>query len=211
MILQILFSLCIGLAVVCGIILAVAARCLFCSKDGEPPELPLLWQYSLSPERYRPMLRLLDEADFRFLREQPGFTLEQAAKLRAQRYRLFLAYLESLRSDFDSLAAAFRFALAHSDGERAPLASTLRRAEIRFAWRSMRVRARAYAWSKGFGKVDAGELLLVFAGLHTEVRSLAPHPGLGVTATPRLREPSGNRRRSAPIPLPSSREAANPK
>jgi len=157
------------------------------------------------------MLRLLDEADFQFLREQPGSTLEQATRLRAQRYRLFLAYLESLCSDFDGLTAAFRLALTHSDGERAPLASTLRRAEVLFAWRSMRVRARAYAWSKGFGKVDAAKLLLVFAGLHTEVRSLAPRPGLGVTATPRLREPSGNRRRSAPIPLPSPREAANPK
>jgi hypothetical protein len=28
----------------------------------------------LSIERYRPMLRLLDDQDLRFLREQPGFT-----------------------------------------------------------------------------------------------------------------------------------------
>jgi len=40
------------------------------------------------------MLRLLDDSDFRFLSAQPGFTTEMAARVRAQRYRLFLAYLK---------------------------------------------------------------------------------------------------------------------
>jgi len=191
--------------------LALAAWRLIGSKDVRQPAWSWLWLSDVSPERYTPMLRLMDEADFRFLREQPFFTVEQAARLRAQRYRLFLAYLTSLRSDFTGLAAAFRFAMAHSDRDRAHLASSLRRAEVIFSWSCLRARTGAYAWSKGCGKVDAAKPLRVFAAIHSEVHSLAPHPGLGVTLTPPLREPSGNRRPSAPIPLPSSRGAANPK
>lgn len=40
----------------------------------QQPFLPLDWIMDLSADRYRPMCRLLDESDIRFLRSQPGAT-----------------------------------------------------------------------------------------------------------------------------------------
>ena len=43
------------------------------------------WLAELSPDRYRPMSRLLDNRDIRFLREQQGFRPEMEKRLRTQR------------------------------------------------------------------------------------------------------------------------------
>src|ERR1039458_461820 len=64
------------------------------------------WMSELSTDRYRPMLRLLDAADFQFLRSQKGFTPEMAGRLRRQRVQAFLGYLRLLEADFGRMDAA---------------------------------------------------------------------------------------------------------
>jgi hypothetical protein len=140
-------------------------------------ELSLDWVCSLSVDRYRPMLRLLDEGDLRFLEVQPGFTDALVRRVREHRFRMFVAYLNSLRRDFEGLAAALHQILATSNRDRADLASALLRMRISFGWAFVNAYVRAYAWRAGFGAVDAQHLLQAFRGIHMELRAAAPSLG----------------------------------
>src|SRR5690349_22619401 len=80
---------------------------------ARPDELPVTadWIDELSLDRYRPMLRLLDEDDFRELKGQPGFTPKMAATLRRQRCQIFRGYLRSLRSDYSRVCLALKLVM----------------------------------------------------------------------------------------------------
>src|SRR5438105_538368 len=54
----------------------------------------------LSLDKYRPMERLLQEDDFRFLANQPGFSPQLGRRFRTERRRIFRGYLRNLRKDF---------------------------------------------------------------------------------------------------------------
>ena len=60
-----------------------------------PQHLPVTaeWIEELSIERYRPMLRLLNQEDLDLLRAQPGFTPQMATDFRVQRCKLLQEYL----------------------------------------------------------------------------------------------------------------------
>src|SRR6266550_5377783 len=47
---------------------------------------------TFSPETYRPMMRLLQEKDFRFLAAQPGFSPQLSRRFRAARRQIFRGY-----------------------------------------------------------------------------------------------------------------------
>jgi hypothetical protein len=136
--------------------------------ESEPAEIRML---DFSAERYLPMLRLLDEADFALLSEQPGFRPQIARGLRAQRCRVFAGYLRSLRADFTAAAAALKHSLAHSTDDRPDLSSALVRTRLRFTYRLLLARVQAYIWQIGFGRVDAAELVKIFDGVCAELRS----------------------------------------
>jgi hypothetical protein len=123
------------------------------------------------------MLRLLDESDFRFLRVQPGFTTDMARRLRAQRYRMFLAYLGSLQRDFEAISSALKLVVVHDVQDRPDLSWTLLRAHLAFALGFALARFRAYGWRLGCGTADVRGLLTVFDGIQFELRSLAPNRG----------------------------------
>ena len=80
---------------------------------------------SFSPDSYRPMERLLEEDDFRFLRAAPGYSPDLEKRLRAERRAIFRIYLRRLRRDFVSLHRAARFAVAHGSQDRPDLAGAL--------------------------------------------------------------------------------------
>src|SRR4051794_4440130 len=83
------------------------------------------WLSELSVDRYLPMTRLLESTDFRFLREQKGYTPEMGKRLRRQRAQAFGAYLQLLECDFNRVAVALRLLLANSSYDRPDLASAL--------------------------------------------------------------------------------------
>jgi hypothetical protein len=132
------------------------------------------WLNQLSVDRYRPMLRLLDEEDFRILRSQPGCTPEMAEKVREQRYRIFQGYLRSLESDFHRVSSALRMLISQAPEDRPDLAGVLLRTEILFAcgmW-MVRVRLRLYGW--GVGSVNVAPLVQLFNRLRGELSALVP-------------------------------------
>ena len=174
MVLQLLFSLSIELAAMTAVTLAALAWRFVFTSGNKMPDLSFEWLSSLSADRYAPMTRLTDEADFRFLRVQPGFTPDMEERVRDHRYRVFMAYLQSLRSDFEGLATAMKYMLANSDHDRANLSSVLLRTQVAFGWAFVLASVRAYAWRKGLCNVDVRNLLTLFDAVRDELRSAAP-------------------------------------
>jgi hypothetical protein len=132
------------------------------------------WLEALSIERYRPMLRMLDEEDLHFLSRQPGFTPQMAAKFRAQRCRMFKGYLTSMQVDFGRICTALKVLMAQSELDRTDLASALIRNQISFTYRMAAVQVRLTLYRCGFGHVDVTSLMSVFDGMRLELRTLVP-------------------------------------
>jgi len=158
--------------------IAVAAGVLFAIRKMAPrPEtLPVTadWIEELSMDRYRPMLRLLDESEIRSLQAQPGFTPKMAATFRRQRCQIFRGYLRSLHGDFGRICLALKLLMIHAGEDRPDLASTLVRGQIAFACVMALVQVRVALYSFGIGTVNVSDLLNVFDGLRVELRTLVP-------------------------------------
>ena len=132
------------------------------------------WLSDLSTDRYRPMLRLLDAADFQFLCSQQGFTPEMTSKLRRQRVQAFRGYLGLLEADFDRVGAALRVILTHSAYDRPELASLLFQRRLSFAFGLLGIHIRILLFQWGWYGVDVSGLIRLFDGLRTELRTLVP-------------------------------------
>lgn len=139
-------------------------------------ELPLdsQWIAELSVERYRPMLRLLDERDLEFLRSQPGFSPKMETKLRAQRAQIFRDYLRGLEADFRRVCTAIKVLMLQSQLDRPDLASVLVRHQASFALGVAVVNVRLILYRWGWGGVDVSELVKRFDLMRLELRSLLP-------------------------------------
>ncbi len=112
------------------------------------------WLAELSPDRYRPMSRLLDHRDIRFLREQHGFRPEMEKRLRAQRVLMFREYLRLLEADFRRLCSG----LEHD-------ASARMRWQAIFAWRVLEVKFQVTLYQFRLAEVDVAPLMSVFEDL----------------------------------------------
>src|ERR1700680_114815 len=105
-------------------------------------DLPLTseWINDISLDRYRPMLRMLDEGDIAFLRSQPGFTPNMAKRLRTQRTQIFRGYLRSLEADFGRVCSAIKLVMLQSQQDRPELAKDLICRQVTFACAMLSVR-----------------------------------------------------------------------
>ena len=153
-----------------GLILAALTRSL------KSPSLPVTveWIGELSVERYRPMLRLLNQEDLDFLRSHPGFTRKAAARFRAGRRRIFRGYLRSLKSDFKRICAALKILIVQSQVDRPDLTSLLVNSQATFAFGIIRVEFQLLLYRWGVGTVDVSSLLKPFDVMRFELRRLVP-------------------------------------
>jgi hypothetical protein len=132
------------------------------------------WLSELSADRYRPMLRMLEETDFQFLRSQNGFTPEMASRLRRQRVHAFRGYLRLLQADFARVSVALRVILAHSMYDRPELASLLFQRRLSFTFALIGVHCRLVLFRLGLPGVDSYRLIQLFDGMRLELRTLVP-------------------------------------
>jgi hypothetical protein len=141
-----------------------------------PERLPVTaeWIDELSIDRYRPMLRLLNQEDVDFLCTQPGFTAQMATKFRIQRCQLFRGYLRCLDSDFKRICMALKVLLVQAKHDRPDLASVLMRYQMTFAYGMMTVQFQLACYPHGVGNVDVTGLVKVFDGMRLELRTLVP-------------------------------------
>ena len=168
-----IFVLAVTVAIFIGLltVLRKLAR-TFVSSNSRPESIA--WIEELSIERYRPMLRLLDEEDFHFLQTQPGFTSQMAAKVRLQRCKIFRAYLRNLDADFVRICVALKAILAHSKTDRPDLASALVQRQMVFAYRKMTIQFQVVLFRYGLGTVDVSYLVRLFDGVRLELQTLVP-------------------------------------
>jgi len=158
------------------VVVASGAVCLIRKTAPRPETLPVTadWIEELSLERYRPMMRMLDEQEFRELRSQPGFTPKMLEELRRQRCQIFRGYLRSLRGDFGRVCLALKLLMMQASEDRPDLAGILLRTQMAFAWSVALVQVRLVLFSMGIGTVSLGNLLSLFDGLRIELRTLVP-------------------------------------
>src|SRR5438270_1890920 len=118
----------VGLLIV-GLVLLLAA--IIASLIGQLFRRPaardcgLEWLAEFSLESYRPMERLLNEADYEFLASQPGYHSGIARELRAERRKIFRVYLRSLIRDFNVLMRLAERMLVYSEQDRPDLARAI--------------------------------------------------------------------------------------
>ena len=160
------------------LLMSVVVLLLVRRLGGDRHVLPVTteWLNELSTERYRPMLRMLEETDFRFLRAQAGYTPEMAKRMRCQRAQAFRGYLQMLEGDFDRVSAALRLILAHSEIDRPELASLLLQRRLRFTFALAAVQFRVVLFRLGATGVDVSGLIQLLDGMRLDLRSLVPAP-----------------------------------
>lgn len=117
------------------------------------------WIENFSVAKYRPMLRLLDEADYDFLASQPGMSPKEIRRLRAERRSIFRAYLRNLIRDFHKLHMTARMHLIYSAEDRSELATRLVRQRLRFLSAVCMVECRLALNTVGIGQVDVRALI----------------------------------------------------
>ena len=143
---------------------------------SDNPVLPVTteWLTELSTDRYLPMLRLLDGADFQYLRSQKGFTAEMESSLRRQRVHAFRGYLRLLEADFARAAAALQVILAHSACDRPELAFLVFQRRLTFAFALIGIHFQLMLFRAGVAGADVSSLIRLFDGVRLELRTLVP-------------------------------------
>jgi hypothetical protein len=134
----------------------------------QPPEAAV--------DRYRPMARLLDSEDLRFLASRPGYRPEVGARLQHSRRRIFRMYLAELSADFHRLHAAARRMASEAPEQHADLIPFLMRQQIAF-WRALvAIEVRlALSWA-GLAPTDARGLVQIVEQLQRTLAVAAPAP-----------------------------------
>jgi hypothetical protein len=160
-----------AVAVLIAALAAIIRR--FGSAGGDLP-LNAEWIEELSVDRYRPMMRLLDERDIEFLRSQPGFTPRMAARLRARRCRVFRGYLSHLTTDFRRVCTGVKVLMLQSKRDRPDLAAALVRQQAAFALGMAMVEARLFLYRWDLCTVDVRALIETFDVMRLELRNMLP-------------------------------------
>ncbi len=135
---------------------------------------PLDWTPEFSVDRYGPMLRLLANDDFRFLRAQPGATPALVKRLRYQRYQVFRGYLSGLQCDFHLACEALMRLAVQSQSDRRDLIRALVLSQVKFSIGIFRVRCRLVLYRWNLGQEPVARLVRLFEGLQLELLAMAP-------------------------------------
>jgi hypothetical protein len=126
-----------------------------------------------SVARYEPMLRLLTEDDLLFLKSQPGYRPDMGRKFTRERRRIFRLYLQELASDFHSLHAHARAAVASLPADHSALVGMLMRQQLRFWYEMAAVEMRLSLDFMEAGSIRARGLVEALAAMHVEIGRVA--------------------------------------
>jgi hypothetical protein len=125
-----------------------------------------------SPDRYRPMQRLLDTSDEQFLSSHPAFNKSMARKMRARRRAIFRGYLKCMRRDHGRICSSVRALMVESNIDKPELAKALGRSEMSFVCTMYTVECRLFLHALGLSTVDVSNLVASFENMRTQLRSV---------------------------------------
>ena len=134
------------------------------------------WFESFSVDTFAPMERLLDQSDFEFLSQQPGYRPEIGAQLLKERKKLFLGYLRLLTGDFNQLLRIARLMIVYSTEDRAEFAKVLWRQQVTFYFAVCAVRLRVALYPVGWTSLDVSRLMQALENMRSQVAQLGFQP-----------------------------------
>lgn len=128
------------------------------------------WLNEFSTERYRPMLRLVDDtADPHWIDFQSSLSPKHADQYRHQRCRILRGYLQEMSRDFERMTKAVDVLI---DADTARFNANLRRCQNSFS-RELRASHRQVdLYARGEGTVELAGLLAAFDRMQQEMRRL---------------------------------------
>ena len=164
--------------VIAALVLSVATAIVFYRLLAAPraASAPAEFLDTFSTERYRPMLRLLDDDEFAFLAAQPGFRKEIGRRFRRERIRIFRSYLTRLQRDFHKLHAAARVAVTYASEDGAELASILLRQRWTFLWVCAAVQFRLCLYQAGLTTMDLRGMVDLVEAMRCQLAAAAQPP-----------------------------------
>ena len=124
-------------------------------------------------ERYRPMLRLLSDADLDFASRSPVLR----RRIRARRRELFRGYLRCLTKDYARLLSGLRQVMVESGVDRPDLAKALAKNRMLFAIALCRIEVRLQLHRVGVASVDVSGLVEALDSLRGVVNVMTPAHG----------------------------------
>jgi hypothetical protein len=145
------------------------------------------WLADFSTTRYRALERLLGEADFEYLRRQPGYRPEMERRLRAERRRVFRRYLRSLTADFARLHNTAKLLLLHSAQDRPELAREILKQRATFVLALAMVHGRLTLHALGLTgiRVPVDELVGALEAVRQGLGQLAAPPAAAMVPVSR--------------------------
>ena len=126
--------------------------------------------------RYRPMKHLLDENDFKFLKNQPGYTPEIGRQFRKDRRRVFRGYLQLLKNDFGQIYVAAKLLSLYSSVDQPDLVRSLIKQRMVFTYALLTIEYRLAMHSIGLATIDVHSLVESVEALQGQVRLLMTQP-----------------------------------
>jgi hypothetical protein len=117
------------------------------------------WAQSFSVAAYAPMERLLEDADFDFLKTQQGYDRRILKDLRARRVRIFSAYLSMMSRDFHRLYTLLEGYLLSANVDDPEITATLVQQKWLFSKHLLIAHVRLRLYSMGIGTVSHSNLL----------------------------------------------------
>ena len=121
------------------------------------------WWEEFSPDRYRPMRRLLAPSDADWLRDTAALPASRRRQFRNRRIRIFRQYLHEMTIDFAGLQAVGR-AMILSGSVGPEFQEELFRHQVKFTRSLWLVRGQLFLYQFGLTQVDASGLLDSFRG-----------------------------------------------
>ena len=120
---------------------------------------------------HRPMQRLLDPAEFRYLRRRK-IGKEDINKLRRRRRKIYRLYLLDARQEFSRVQKAVKILLVSSHSDRPDLATFLTTQTLNFYRNLVLVEFCLTLHACGFEKMPQAELLRPLGMVHAQLRHL---------------------------------------
>ena len=164
--------------VVLAVSFAFVLRKLAFRRCAQPAEQDLQWIpfEPVSIERYRPMERLLNEHDFRCLQAKWAFDRKRLRELRAQRRRIFRAYLAHLTLDYTRVCAAAKLLLVNSVEDRPDLAVLLIKQRLAFTLALAGAESFLALEAVGLGSPQAWRLVVALHRMSLILNELLEEP-----------------------------------
>lgn len=168
--------------VLSALVLTVTLALRRLMRQGQHAQFDADWLNDFSAAKYRPMMRLLAEDDYEFLALQPGYQAQLAKQLRAERRKIFRAYLRNLTADFERLYRSGQVIVTYSAGDKSELAAALFRQRVHFYWALSLVYARLSIHAFGWTNIEVSNLLRSLEHLRQSLDNVMAGQPIGAPA-----------------------------